>query len=75
MLRIIIFIFIFISPVIFCENEIEGSGHFESPETEAYDWHLGVVLEILFYAACAGTVQLVLKLKDRPFSFKMRLSC
>ena len=71
MLRIIISIFIFISPVIFCENEIEVSGHFESPETEAYDWHLGNVWEILTYMAVAGTVQLVVKLKDRPFSFKM----
>jgi len=34
MLRIIISIFIFISPVIFCENE--RSDHFESPETAVY---------------------------------------
>ena len=47
MLRIIISIFIFISPVIFCENEIEGSGHVESPESKGTDdWYLGSILRI-----------------------------
>jgi len=52
MLRIIISIFIFISPVIFCENE--RSGYIESPETEAYRWHFGGGFEILIWIVCIG---------------------
>ena len=73
MLRIIISISIFISPVIFCENE--RSGHFESPEIEVYDSPLGealrvlaIIIGIIAIAGIAGTVQLVVKLKYRPFS-------
>ena len=47
MLRNKFSILIFISPVIFCENEIEGSGHVESPESEETDdWYLGSILGI-----------------------------
>ena len=48
MFRIIICIFI--SPVIFCENEIV------SPETEAYGWQFGDIMTYIAYIgiACAG---------------------
>ena len=47
MLRNKFSILIFISPVIFCENEIEGSGHVESPESEETDdCFLGCILGI-----------------------------
>ena len=58
MLRTIISIFIFISPVIFCENE--RSGYIESPETEAYRWHFGGGFEILIWIVCIGTYRTVL---------------
>ena len=52
MLRIIISILVFISPVIFCEKE--RSGHIESPEMEGYGWQLGDITRIFVYIAIAG---------------------
>ena len=54
MLRIIISILVFISPVIFCEKGIERSGHIESPEMEGYGWQLGDITRIFVYIAIAG---------------------
>ena len=54
MLRIIISILIFISPVIFCDKGIERSGHIESPEMEGYGWQLGDVMRGFVYIAIAG---------------------
>ena len=57
MFRIIIYIFI--APVIFCENAIETqfserSSHFESPQTEAYGWQFGDSMRIFIYILIAG---------------------
>ena len=57
MLRIMISFLIFIAPVILCENKIERSSHFESPDTEGYGWYPGKVLEIILLAV-VGTVLL-----------------
>ena len=48
MLRIMISILIFIAPVILCENKIERSSHFQSPETEVYGWSPGDIAEDIF---------------------------
>ena len=52
MLRIIISILTFISPVIFCEKE--RSDHIESPEMEGYEWQFGQVYVIVACILIAG---------------------
>ena len=54
MLRKIIFILVFISPVIFCENGTERSDHIESPEMEGYEWQFGQVYVIVACILIAG---------------------
>ena len=54
MLRIIISILVFISPVISCEKSIERSGQIESPEMEGYGWQLGDIARVFVYIGIAG---------------------
>ena len=54
MLRKIIFILVFISPVIFCEKSTERSDHIESPEMEGYGWQFGDVYVIVACILIAG---------------------
>ena len=54
MLRKIIFILVFISPVIFCEKGTERSDHIESPEMEGYGWQFGDVYVIFACILIAG---------------------
>ena len=58
MIRIMISILIFIAPVILCENEIERSSHFESPETEGYGWIFSWDILKIIGLIVAGTVHL-----------------
>ena len=74
MFRIIIYIFI--APVIFCENAIETqfserSSHFESPQTEAYGWQFGDVYRIFCYIAIAGAGQVLFK-NPRTARFRLK---
>ena len=75
MLRIIISILVFISPVIFCENGIERSDHFESPEMETYGWPLGdewhpgyIILSALLLIAMIAAGKVLKNRKTAPFS-------
>ena len=76
-------ILIFIAPVILCENKIERSSHFQSPETEVYGWSPGDIAEDIFGnwpffilkiigLIVAGTVS-GKKIKGCPFLFKKTL--